>query len=81
MQFDVKFNPATGEYTRPTLDLCYQKPIPNPPYVENGIVTLTLAEHTDLKALIEQATGLAVPIAIDKIFNPPTPPEPVVTEE
>lgn len=76
VQFDVIFDETTGEHTRPVLQMCYQKPIPNPPYVESGIINITLAEHPELESLVTQATGLAVPIALDKLLNPPTPPEP-----
>lgn len=76
VQFDVVFDEATGEHTRPILQLCYQKPIPNPPYVESGIVDIVLADHPELQTLVEQATGLAVPITLNKLLNPPAPPEP-----
>jgi hypothetical protein len=77
VQFDILFDETTGEHTRPVLQFCYQKPIPNPPYVETGIVDITLADHPDLESLVTQATGLAVPIALDKLLNPPTPLEPI----
>jgi hypothetical protein len=76
VQCDSFFNEETGEHTRPVLQLCYQKPIPSPPYVDTGIIDITLVEHPELQALVEQATGLAVPIALDKLLNPPTPPIP-----
>lgn len=76
MQFDVKFDSSTREYTRPTLELCYQKPIPHPPFVENGIITIILSEYSDLKTLVEQATALAVPIAISKLNKPISSPIP-----
>lgn len=76
VQFDILFDETTGEHTRPVLQFCYQKPIPNPPYVETGIVDITLAEHPEIESLVTQATGLAVPIALNKLLNPPIPPEP-----
>jgi len=72
---------VTEENTRPVLQLCYQKPIPNPPYVEIGITDIVLSDHPELQALVEQATGLAVPIALNKLLNPPTPSEPPDPEE
>lgn len=73
VQFDILFDETTGEHTRPVLQFCYQKPILNPPYVETGILDITLAEHPELESLVTQATGLAVPIALDKLLNPTIP--------
>jgi len=67
---------VTKENTRPILQMCYQKPIPNPPYVEFGIVDIVLANHPELQSLVEQATGLAVPIALGQLLNPPDTLEP-----
>lgn len=69
MQLEVVFDQATGEYSRPVLQLCWQKPLSIPPYMENGITDITLSEYPELKALIEQATALAVPIAWEKLEN------------
>lgn len=68
-QFNVIYNEATGEYLRPVLQLCYVKPLSIPPYAEYGITDIVLADHPEIQQLIEQATALAVPIAISKILN------------
>lgn len=75
MQMDSTENPD-GTYSRDTLQICYKKPIvdengdPKSPYVELGILDINLSEYPDLKAFIESATALAVPIAIDKLNAP-----------
>lgn len=75
MQMEV-IRQADGTYARPVLQLCWKKPIvddngePIPPYVENGITDIVLAEHTELQSLIEQATALVVPVAISKLNAP-----------
>lgn len=64
-----------GTFTRPILQLCWHKPlldennIPIPPYVTNGITDIVLEEHPELQALVESATNLAVPIALEKIAS------------
>lgn len=74
MQMDTTENPD-GTYSRDVLQLCYKKPIvdnlgnPKSPYVEMGILDINLIEYPELKALIEQATNIAVPIALDKLEN------------
>lgn len=76
MQMDTTQNPD-GTYSRDILQICYKKPIVDengelkPPYVESGILDINLSEYPDLKALVEEATNLAVPIALDKLLNPP----------
>lgn len=75
MQMEVVRQPD-GTHTRPILQLCWQKPAldnngdPIPPYVEHGITDIVLAEHPELQSLVEQATALAVPIAINKLNTP-----------
>lgn len=72
MQMDTTEKPD-GTYSRDVLQLCYKKPImdeqgnPKSPYVELGILDINLSEYPDLKALVESATDLAVPIALEKI--------------
>lgn len=67
-QMDIKAN-EDGTYSRDVLQLCWQKPMELPPYVGMGIVDINLAEYPKLKALIEQATALSVPIALEKLEN------------
>lgn len=79
MQMDTVENPD-GSYSRDTLQICYKKPIvdensnPKSPYVDLGILDINLSEYPDLKALVEQATALAVPIALEILSNPPIAP-------
>lgn len=79
MQMDTTENPD-GTYSREILQICYKKPIidengnPKSPYVESSIVNINLIEYPDLKALIEQATALAVPIALEILSSPPIAP-------
>lgn len=75
MQMEV-VRQSDGTYSRPVLQLCWKKPIvdengdPIPPYVENGITDIVLADHPELQSLIEQATALAVPVAVAKLSIP-----------
>lgn len=81
MQMEV-IRQADGTYIRPVLQLCWNKPVvdnngaPIPPYVENGITDIVLADHPELQSLIEQATALAVPITISKLSAPISNPIP-----
>ena len=81
MQMEV-VRQEDGIYTRPVLQLCWNKPVvddngePIPPYVEQGITDIVLAEHPELQSLIEQATALAVPITISKLNTPISNPIP-----
>lgn len=74
IQMDTTENPD-GTYSRDILQLCYKKPIldnlgsPKSPYIEMGILDINLSEYPELKALVESATALAVPIALDKLEN------------
>lgn len=80
MQMNTTENPD-GTYSRDTLQICYKKPIvdengePRSPYVKMGILDINLSEYPDLKALVEQATNIAVPIALDKLENTNNMPE------
>ena len=77
VQMDIVRQPD-GNHIRNILQLCWERPVldennnPISPFVERGITDLVLSEHPELKALVEQATALAVPLAIAKINEPTT---------
>lgn len=78
MQMEIVRNPDKT-YSREVLQLCWHRAIvdefgePVPPFVENGFTDIILSEHPELQTLVESATSLAVPIAVQKINNPSVP--------
>ena len=80
VQMDIKRQPD-GSYARDILQLCWERPVldennnPVSPFVERGITDLLLADHPELKQKIEEATFMAVPLAITKINTPITDPQ------
>ena len=64
-ELEITYDKDSQSYKRDNLKMHWRSPLPESPWIKHGTDTITLSDHPDLEALIEQTTILAVQIGLE----------------